>query len=186
MKQSPWLLAGLAVILLGALAGGGRAEAPDSEESQVQQGLAIAPVPLDLHGKNRALVGLGSYIINAHSECLDCHSCPTFAPGHNPFLGQPKPWVNATNYLAGGVHFGPFVSANITPDPNKQGRPAGLTFKEFRGLMRTGHDPDTGALLQVMPWPVFANMTDRDLRALYEFLRAIPHAEPGSCSGPGQ
>jgi hypothetical protein len=29
-------------------------------------------------------------------------------------------------------------------------------------------------------------MTDHDLRAVYEYLSAIPHAEPGSCSGPGQ
>jgi hypothetical protein len=28
--------------------------------------------------------------------------------------------------------------------------------------------------LQVMPWPVFRNITDRDMRALYEYLRAIP------------
>ena len=42
--------------------------------------------------------------------------------------------------------------------------------------MRTGHDPDApaGQLLQVMPWPVFAKKTDRDLQAIYEYLRAIP------------
>ena len=34
------------------------------DESKIQQGFAIAPVPLDLRGKNRALVGLGSYIVN--------------------------------------------------------------------------------------------------------------------------
>ena len=32
-----------------------------------------------------------------------------------------------------------------------------------------------------MPWPIFANMTNHDLRAIYEFLKAIPPAEPGSC-----
>jgi hypothetical protein len=25
-----------------------------------------------------------------------------------------------------------------------------------------------------MPWPVYKNMTDLDLRAIYEYLRAIP------------
>ena len=30
------------------------------------------------------------------------------------------------------------------------------------------------ALLQVMPWPVFGKKTDRDLKAVYEYLRAIP------------
>lgn len=29
-------------------------------------------------------------------------------------------------------------------------------------------------LLQVMPWPVFRHMTDREHRAIYEYLRAIP------------
>ena len=38
----------------------------------------------------------------------------------------------------------------------------------------------------VRPWPVYRNMTEQDLRAIYEYLRAIPHAEPGSCTGPGQ
>jgi hypothetical protein len=30
-----------------------------------------------------------------------------------------------------------------------------------------------------MPWPTFGKMSERDLRAIYEYLRAIPHAEPG-------
>ena len=25
-----------------------------------------------------------------------------------------------------------------------------------------------------MPWPIFANMTERNLRDVYEYLRAIP------------
>jgi len=29
-------------------------------------------------------------------------------------------------------------------------------------------------------------MTDEDLRAIYECLRAIPSAEPGVCVAPGQ
>jgi hypothetical protein len=37
-----------------------------------------------------------------------------------------------------------------------------------------------------MPWPVYRHMTDRDLRAIYEYLASIPHAEPGTCTGPGQ
>jgi hypothetical protein len=34
-------------------------------------------------------------------------------------------------------------------------------------------------LLQVMPWPVLHHMSERDLRSIYEYLRAIPHAEAG-------
>jgi hypothetical protein len=34
--------------------------------------------------------------------------------------------------------------------------------------------PFDGELLQIMPWPIFHNMTDHDLRAIYEYLPAIP------------
>jgi len=86
--------------------------------------------------------------------------------------------------LAGGRVFGPFVSANITPDHT--GKPAGLAFDEFRDLLRMGHDPDDppGVLLQVMPWPVYGDMTDRDLRAIYEYLRAIPSLPNNPNPGP--
>ena len=38
----------------------GQAQGVDSQ-SEILQGFAIAPVPLNLDGKNRALVGLGSF-----------------------------------------------------------------------------------------------------------------------------
>ena len=61
------------------------------------------------------------------------------------------------------------------------------TFEQFVKLLRTGHDPDEpGRILQVMPWPIYRQMTDDDLRAVYEYLRAIPHADPGVCVAPGQ
>jgi len=148
----------------------------DRGQSRVQRGYRLAPVHLNLRGKNRDLVGLGSYIVNAQGGCNDCHTCPPYTPDHDPFTGgDGKP--NAANYLAGGTAFGPFVSRNITPDDS--GRPAGLTREEFIELLRTGHDPENpGELLQVMPWPVYGKMIDRDLRAVYEYLRSIPHAEP--------
>src|SRR4029453_19365023 len=64
----------------------------DDSESRVQQGLAIAPVPLDLQGKNRALFGLGSYLVNAQGDCAACHTdvAPAFVPGGNPYLGEPE------------------------------------------------------------------------------------------------
>jgi hypothetical protein len=156
----------------------------NDEAKRIQRGFEIAPVHLDFKGKDRNLVGLGSYIVNAQAACADCHSCPTYAPGHNPFQGGDGQ-LNTTNYLAGGVPFGPIISANITPD--ETGKPAGLEFEEYLQLIRTGHDPDDpDEILQVMPWPIFRNMTDHDILAIYTYLTAIPHAEPGNCSGPGQ
>ena len=155
--------------------------APDSEASRIFRGYQIAPVPLNLRGKNRALVGLGSYIVNAQGGCNDCHTNPPYAPGGDPFLGEPEQ-INVDGYLAGGTPFGPTLfSANITPDEN--GLPHGLTFPQFKRLLRTGHDPeDPDEIIQVMPWPVYGKMTDRDLRAIYEYLRSIPSIDTG---GPG-
>ena len=189
MKRVGFIL--VFVFLFGSLFAFDRLRAAPAEDqlsannTRVKRGFRIAPVPLAVQGKNRALVGLGSYFVNAVSECVDCHSCPTYTPGHNPFDGVGDGQLNAENYLAGGVSFGPVTSANITPDEN--GKPAGLDFDEFVELIRTGHDPDEGEeVLQVMPWPLFRNMTPRDLRAIYEYLSVIPHAEPGTCGGPGE
>ena len=40
--------------------------------------------------------------------------------------------------------------------------------------------PHSSDLLQIMPWPVFRKMTDREKRAIYEYLRAIPCLPAGS------
>lgn len=157
--------------------------------SEIQQGFAIAPVPLNLRGKNRALVGLGSYIVNAQGGCNDCHTNPPYAAGGDPYKGQPKQ-INVAGYLAGGVQFGPFTSRNLTPD--KTGLPeGGTTLAQFFQIMRTGIDfdhahPQFGPLLQVMPWPVYQSMTDHDLRAIYEYLSAIPciEGDPGIPGAP--
>jgi hypothetical protein len=182
----------LGIVPIAALAMAGAAFANDEADhrgddgpNRIQRGFELAPVHLDLHHKNRALVGLGSYIVNAQGACNDCHTCPSFTPDHDPYTGGDGV-PNAANYLAGGQSFGPFISRNITPD--ETGKPAGLTRAEFIELMRKGHDPDIpGQLLQVMPWPVYGRMLKSDLTAVYEYLSAIPHAETGSspeCTPP--
>ena len=178
------LVAVLAIFVLGLVPTGVSAQgAPGGvgENSKIQIGFAIAPVPLDLQGKNPALVGLGSYIVNAQGDCAGCHSNPQYEEGGDPHLGQPKV-VDQNGYLVGGADlFGPFVPRNLTP--NAQGQPAGLTLDDFLLVLNTGVDlkdrppfvPDEeNDLLQVMPWPVYGNMTDREKRAIYEYLRSIP------------
>lgn len=146
--------------------------------SRVAVGYRISPVELQLRGKNRFLVGFGSYLVNASGACNDCHTHPSFMAGGDPFKGETE-IVNTAQFLTGGRQFGPITSPNITPDEN--GRPAGLTFEEFEHLMRTGQDE--GEILQVMPWNVYGKMTRLDLRAIYEYLSAIPslpdNPEPG-------
>lgn len=197
----------VAIGLLGILISSPRGQAQDDGEgSKIQQGFAAAPVPLNLAGKNPALVGLGSYIVNVQSDCNGCHTADPsteYTPTGNPYLLPPifkgKKQVNAATYLGGGNDFGPFVpgsahiiSRNLTPD--KTGRPeGGRTFSEFLQIIRTGVDldhlhptcsgapnancvpfPFNGALLQIMPWPVFQAMSDHEILAIYEYLRAVP------------
>jgi hypothetical protein len=52
--------------------------------------------------------------------------------------------------------------------------------------MRTGHNPNDppGEILQVMPWPLYRWKTDEDLRAMYEYLRAIPSLPNNPTPGP--
>jgi hypothetical protein len=142
-------------------------------------------IALDLKHKNPALVGLGSYLVNAIGGCNDCHTQPSFAEGGNPYLHQALQ-INTSNYMAGGAAFGPFCSRNLTVDSG--GKPAGMDLKTFIYVMHTGCDPD-GAnfndpasckLLQVMPWPANAQMTELDLNAIYEYLGAIPAAQPAA------
>ena len=176
----------------------------DSSDSRVRRGFEIAPVPLNLAGKDRGLVGLGNYLVNVTSGCNDCHTASPqaeFAPGGNPYFGQPMV-VNESTYLGGGRDFGPLipgtphiVSRNLTPD--KTGMPVGgRSFAEFREILRTGVDldhlhpscsatittgclpaPFDGNLLQIMPWPSFRSFSDHELRAIYEYLSAIPCIE---------
>ena len=246
-------MAGGAVITLGAIALAGmlntgphvqaQDNGNDNEASLIRIGFAIAPVPLNLEGKNRDLVGLGSFIVNAQADCNGCHTAggpPNFnyANNANPyFLNQPLGTkTDPTTYLAGGTPFGqavpssasvggfpggsipssyppdgypidpttgfPYagpviISRNLTPDKN--GRPeGGRTLAEFKEILRNGTDldkihptcqsdtdrnialgicvppPVDGSKLQVMPWPIFHNMTDHQIEAIYEYLSAIP------------
>jgi hypothetical protein len=127
-------------------------------------------------------------------------------PPDGPFLGTKL--ENTATYLGGGRDFGSvsspggavhIISRNLTPDST--GVPeGGNTLAEFIQIMRTGIDLDhahpncptntphcllpplNGDLLQVMPWPNFQGMTDRQLTAIYIFLSALPCIE----GGPGE
>jgi hypothetical protein len=194
----------------------------DGEQQLIRIGFQIAPVPLNLNGKNKDLVGLGSFLVNAVADCNGCHTAGVppninYAAGGNPYFNQ-KAKVDPTVYLDGGMNFGTvgtptgpsgyagpaIITRNLTPD--KTGRAeGGRTLEQFKQIMRDGTDFDhihptctneqiqqieagetpvcipaslgntvDGNLLQVMPWPTFAYMTDHQLDAIYEYLSAIP------------
>ena len=98
--------------------------------------------------------------------------------------------------IPGSAHI---ISRNLTPDSS--GLPeGGSTLDQFITIIRTGVDDDhlhppcptdpthptgivsadciplpfDGNLLQIMPWPGLRNLSDNDLRAIYEYLSAIP------------
>src|SRR5690349_15460129 len=76
------------------------------EFSQILRGYAIAPVHLNLKGKDWALVGLGSYLVNT-TGCNDCHTHPNWADKKNPYILTQQPGeINAKEYLTGGRIFG--------------------------------------------------------------------------------
>jgi hypothetical protein len=193
-----------------------------SDEARIERGLQIAPVHLTYDRDDRKLVGLGSYLVNAVSDCDGCHSAgpaTEYAPNHNPYLRLgpfiPPKVINTATYLGGGRDFGQvgpitsstipphIVSRNLTPDKTHLPE-VGATFAEFFESIRKGIDHDhlhpncgeringititdncfnppfNGDLLQVMPWPAYQDWTDRELRAIYEYLKAIPCiASPG-------
>ncbi len=227
LKQLKFVLTSAGMLTTCFLAGTVLIQSPsvraDSNESdsRIQAGYNLAPMKLNIKGLNPALVGIGSYIVNAQADCNGCHNSPDlggeWAPGHNPYFGQPK-MVNVNGYLGGGTPFGPFpgtgrfippdspaglyvYSRNLTPgcdnvpcnNPLPEG---GHTLQEFTTILRTGHDfdlahpacssgkmgdygciaspPFAAGILQVMPWPVQGNMSDKDIAAIYEYLKAIP------------
>jgi hypothetical protein len=167
MTLAALLIAGFGVAAL-------RADHDDQgspEQSRIQIGYRYAysqGIKLDLAGKNRASVGLGSYLVNGVGGCNDCHTAPPYTKDPEAFLGAPKQ-INIACYLAGGTEFGPFVSRDITPWEN--GKPAGLTFAQFKHLIRTGVDQ---------------TMSDHDLRAVYDYLSAIPAIPANTCGTPSE
>ena len=190
------------------------------DPERVKQGLAIAPVPLNTQGKDLNTVGWGSYLVNAGGDCNGCHSAgpPTqYAKGGNPYMGQAAV-VNRATYLGGGRDFGQFpdargphiISRNLTPDYTGMAA-GGMSQDLFLLTIRTGLDHDhlhptctgapdgkcipapfDGSLLQVMSWPVYRNLTDDDLKAIYVYLSSIPCLEggpgepPNRCQAPAQ
>lgn len=100
------------------------------------------------------------------------------------------------------------ISRNLTPTPSA-GLPGGdITLERFFEIIRHGTDFDhlhpncsatvttncfpqnpppmpsvDGDLLQVMPWPNFKDLTDHEIRAIYEYLKAVPCIH-GTYPGP--
>ena len=99
----------------------------------------------------------GAYLVKM-ATCTDCHTPRD--PRFNPIPGME---------MAGGNPMGEVYSANLTPEAS------GIGYYDealFIQTMRTGSV--RGRVLNpFMPWWLFRNMTDDDLRAMFAYLRTL-------------
>lgn len=144
-------------------------------------------------------VARGEYLVRA-GACEHCHTPVQFDPkigmpvpmpgrflsGHPDGAPDPQSALVQSDQMIVGptstsfrLPFGVVYSANLTPD-----RETGLgtwTEEMFVRALRTGrHFGGTGRpILPPMPWPNVASLTDRDLGAIFAYLRSLPAVHNG-------
>ena len=139
-----------------------------------------APVPVDLTNKSTLLAQRGAYLVRL-INCQNCHSTVSQPAGTDPAQVGWK--VTPQYYLSGGKVQQGVKVANITPDA--LGNPAGLSLKQFKAAMKQGVSSiDSSKKLVSMPWYNYAEMTDTDVKAIYEYLRSIPALAMGPATAP--
>lgn len=150
-----------------------------------------APSPVETPAANTQ-VARGEYLVKIMA-CNDCHTPWTMGPqgpepdmsrmlsGHSqdmavtPPAPLKAPWVMVgagTNTAFAGP-WGVSFTANLTPDPE-----TGLgkwTEATFIKALRTGrHEGQGRPILPPMPYPMYRQATDEDLRAIFAYLQSIP------------
>lgn len=138
---------------------------------------------------NEELVKRGKYLVTI-GACHDCHS-PKAANGMDIdttrlLSGHPKdeklpPIVESKDWVMFGMGLTSFVgpwgvsySANLTPHETGTGN---WTFEQFKTAIRKGKYKGlegTRDLLPPMPWQMYRNMTDDDLKAVFTYLQSLP------------
>jgi hypothetical protein len=138
----------------------------------------------------------GAYLVKIMG-CNDCHTPAKMGPkglepdmarmltGHPadlkmppaPDLGKgPWVWAGAGTLTAFAGPWGVSYAINLTPDPE-----TGIgkwTEKTFIEAVRSGRHLGKGRpILPPMPWPSLAAATDRDLRAIFAYLKSVPPAK---------
>lgn len=98
----------------------------------------------------------GAYLATI-AGCARCHG-PGLSGGNSP--GAPR---------------GALPAANLTPSGL-----ANWTEADFLRAMRSGRRPDGRAIDPAMPWPYYAQMSELELRAIWQFLGVVPPRPTGS------
>ena len=122
-------------------------------------------------------VRMGKYLVDV-AGCADCHS-PREGNDFDPELA-----------FSGGVDMplptgGKVRSKNLTPDPDtglgSWSREAFIKrFATYRDPANV-HQVEQGDFNTLMPWSMYAGMTDEDLGAIYDYLRT---QKPVKSAGP--
>lgn len=133
----------------------------------------------------------GEYLVNAVG-CDDCHSPKVFGPNGpeidttRRFSGHPadapvpkvdtavlKSWALFAHDLTAAVGpWGVSFSANLTSDESGIGN---WSFDQFKKAIREGKYKgldNSRPLLPPMPWPMYRNFSDEDLRAMFAFFKS--------------
>jgi hypothetical protein len=136
-----------------------------------------------------ALIKRGKYLTTI-GLCHDCHSPKIMTPlGPEPdpdrlFSGHPQeekiPPVNNQEWVLFSQGFtaavGPWgvsFAANLTPDDTGIGR---WSFQHFKTAIRKGKAKgieQNRDLLPPMPWPMFKEMSEDDLLAVFTYLKSV-------------
>jgi hypothetical protein len=140
-----------------------------------------------------AKIARGKYLVWT-SACNDCHTPKKMGPQGlemdtaRLLSGQPEaeklppppkvaagPWIVTGSWqlTAWSGPWGISYAINLTPDENTG---IGSWSEEtFVKAIRTGkHMGVSRPILPPMPWDVYRNMTDDDLKSMYAYLRSIP------------
>ena len=125
----------------------------------------------------RLLIDLGVFGDVVRAARIDFHA------------SRPAPPSDPGAYLValGGCTFchGPHLTGGQGPEPGAPGGPdltstgplSRWSLAEFVATMRTGITPEGHAIApKYMPWLGYRNMTDEELRQIWEFLRSLPDA----------
>jgi mono/diheme cytochrome c family protein len=115
------------------------------------------------------IVEYGAYISNAVLECYSCHSA-SFTTNNALDPAQSVGFFGGGNKMIDHLEGIPVYSANVTMD--KETGIGAWTLDEFKNAVRFGQHPEGNALSVVMP--KYTTMKDRDLEAIYEYLKTVP------------
>lgn len=139
------------------------------------------PPPTQLHALGLLLMVAGRLNIQVAPKVSDAHRVPMgdAAVEHGRYLANVSGCHGCHGYgLSGGRVAGP---PDLPPASNLT--PTGLASwkkEDFVHAIRTGQRPDGRRLNDFMPWRIYANMTDAELDALWQYLKSVPPRESGN------